>query len=394
MAKRKIAIIVNRFFPALDGIGHYAYYLAKAFMPLGYDVSVVCKKNNDVSYYETNNISVYSIIDEWDYGNVHRLLRLFEQIKPDLVLFQYSIFTYDKHGTSLPMLYLCLRLRLGGFRLFTMFHETRNKAKRFGPMRNLKVLVQIIFLKATHLFSEKGITSIRLYQKQLALPFKKAALVRVGSNIPNTLLDSTALVLGRKKWALDGKQIIGVFGYEERFGELMLEAFLGVSKKHPNARLLVVGRMSEKIRIRLDDLPNHFSHLKEKVVVAGEASAEDVSIFFKMMDVYLALEPSHSSNVWTGSSTKSGTLAAGLSEGLPVIGVRGEKTDDFFNGENVYLLDFLNVDNLNDAICFFLESEDAKSKFAMSGYKSFCEHLSWEIIAQKYDTILNDTKLI
>jgi len=89
-----------------------------------------------------------------------------------------------------------------------------------------------------------------------------------------------------------------------------------------------------------------------------------------------------------GISTKSGSLAAAYAAGLPIIGTKGDMTDDFFkNLENIFLIEKLEVDEIVNAIKKIIDKE-LYNRLKYFSKKTYEEKLSWEVISEKYKNLI------
>ncbi|GAC1658539.1 MAG: hypothetical protein NVS9B1_18640 [Candidatus Dormibacteraceae bacterium] len=107
----------------------------------------------------------------------------------------------------------------------------------------------------------------------------------------------------------------------------------------------------------------------------GYLPAQDVSTHLSLLDLYV-----HTGAA--GASTRSTTLAAALSHGLPVVARRGPETPDYFeDGVNLRLID--PGDSLAAAAAALAADPELRARLGAAGRETHRRHLAWDVIARR-----------
>ncbi|MFK7894327.1 MAG: glycosyltransferase family 4 protein [Myxococcota bacterium] len=111
--------------------------------------------------------------------------------------------------------------------------------------------------------------------------------------------------------------------------DLLLEAFRTLLERHPEARLMIVGRGSRKEEVAV--LPAERMGLSDKVIFAGYRNADYADVL-RAMDVFTFLVP--------GSDGTCRALLQAAAMGLPLVGTRrGAIPEIISNGQTGLLVD-------------------------------------------------------
>ncbi len=129
-----------------------------------------------------------------------------------------------------------------------------------------------------------------IYIRKLELPADRVRVLPVpcGLAVFSKSLIADAIVEGRNRWRIPpGVPVIAWAGRPVRFKRLplLLQAFSGIRKKNPEARLLIAGR-KELAREDLDRIVRGF-HLEESVTWTGELAPSELAVAFGLADVFL-----------------------------------------------------------------------------------------------------------
>ncbi|MFK7946488.1 MAG: glycosyltransferase family 4 protein [Saprospiraceae bacterium] len=381
----KILTIVDTFPPVFGGVGEYTYFLLKELSFYGHKLSVICERHETIQ--STNWCEVFPIVDDWKALNQY--IGKIKTINPDVVIIQYDNFSYHKFGT--PFFFNLLILRIRPIKVVIFFHEVRSKFKRYGLFRFFNVSLQILNTQLLHTLSGVSITSIPFYQKLIQKPFlssKPVKLIRIGSNIT---LDKTTkdISILANQLGLTNHFIVGTFGHKPRNINFIIETLPALLQQQSNVKLLIIGAFRSDI---LNKIKEKIQKLKltKHIIFTGYLTKEEVSNYLRLIDIYLMLENVSTDGLWTGTSTRSGSLAAAMGTGKVIIGTKGEKTDAFFTDKNILLLEELSISNLLNAISFLSKNEVVRKTMVEESLKSYQQALSWEVIARQYNTILTD----
>jgi glycosyltransferase involved in cell wall biosynthesis len=148
--------------------------------------------------------------------------------------------------------------------------------------------------------------------------------------------------------------------------------------KLDNIAFLAIGKMPE----------SEFQELQKKspnlpLISTGFIHSKEVAAHLQVLNLYLMLEPTHSLDQWNGSSTRSGTLAAALHLGIPVLGSRGELNDQFFDQIQMTLLEKLDEETIVEAVLAISDHYKHYAILAQKASEQAHLHLSWSSNTEK-----------
>jgi glycosyltransferase involved in cell wall biosynthesis len=380
--------ICNKFPPQVDGVGDYTFYLSQTLIMQKYEVSVI--KINALSTTlatESQRYHVYPIVNKWHSPVTWaRIYRKILTIKPSFVILQYVPHSFEPRGLPLGIVFLSFIFRfLSPGKFLVFFHEVRIK---INPYRLKSVLLGIpmwLISGAVHLLAEQSMTSNEKYRRLLQQYGKKAFVIPVGSNIP--IIPPTEQTDCVSKDLHSKDVVLGIFGFGIRGMDVLCAAMVELKKEIPNLKLLALGAYSKSTLGALATIIDRLD-LNENIVIPGYLSANEVAAHFHRIDIFLSLDPSESLEQWTGTGTKSGTLATAMGYGKPIIGVKGELTDEVLCEGSILLLDKLEVGNLVEAT-LVLASDPQKRISLGKGARHWYEaKLTWNAIGLAYSNLL------
>jgi glycosyltransferase involved in cell wall biosynthesis len=388
----KILFITNNFPPLTCGVGDYSYQLTKQLIEKGHEVYVVCRTDTRIQSFLDNNkqrTSIYPVGGNWERKDWIRVCKLIHDIKPDFVLFQYVPYAYNKYGLPFFLPYYLYKIHLLSKLIITV-HEVRIKI----DWRNWKsVLIGMPMFFISYLVSQIGtqlITTNPFYAKLLTHP-QKTHIVRVPSNFNIELFPENRIKTVKAKWGMGANIItVGTFGLGVRGLNYILESIAEICKDQFPIKLILIGNYKDDKKVEIEKAIQKWG-IKDHVMITGFVPTEEINEVLQILDIYLMLEPTHSANTWTGTGSKSGTLATAFAAGLPVIGTKGEMTDDFFRDqENIYLLNHLNVEELTKAILDLAHHPQKRQQIGKEALASYHQSLSWQVVANQYEKILQN----
>lgn len=366
-----ILFITNTLPPEVDGVGDYTLNLAKEFAKHGHEVSIVCKKSNKVLI-DCTEVGIYPIVDKWNKGAAIQVKQLMQQRSVEMVCLQYVPHGFEPHGLPLGLLLFMQELKKAGTPIFTFFHEVYWHYRGF----NLKYLTESVLMaqisKRIIELSNYVATSITHYADLiLNLSGKKAVTIPIASNIPVVNIEQTALRKLKSKIAPNNEFVVAFIGKRD------LTIVSGALRK-----LIAEGY---PIKILLIGNANNVIDIKERYCFrTGLLDIDELSKYVAISDCMIMPE-----NATTGCSFKSGSLAAALSFGLPVITVKGIMTDAVLNEkENILFVNPASIDDYYEAIKSLLTDNGLNVKLSMNAL-SLGSGCTWQATYQKYLEIYN-----
>lgn len=363
MKLKSIVFICNKFPPEVDGVGEYVYFFAKALRDKRIKVSVITRSNpNLVDCFE--NIQIYPCIKSWNTQGFREVNSLLEKIKPQYIFLQYVPYSFQRYGIPilLPLALLWWKKKTS---IIIMFHEVRIRWLWNRPKTWVVSSLQWVIARLIHYQSAINFTSIEFYKKYLPSP---THLLPIGSNIPMVEIDQSHLnELRESMLESDSAPVIISFGIRNL--KLLTVAFVKLKQEFPKAVLLVFGKGIE--------LPT-----QEGIICLGYQPSFEIYHYFNLGSIFVVLDYS-SSQGKGGSSNKSGTLAAAMASGLPVIGIKGDMNNPILkHGENIWLSEY-NIQKLSEDLLLLAKNEELRQKLVANAKKTFEENLTWEVIAEK-----------
>lgn len=365
-----ILFITNTLPPEVDGVGDYTLNLAKEFAKHGHEVSIVCKKSNKVLI-DCTEVGIYPIVNKWNKGAAGQVKQLMQQRSVEMVCLQYVPHGFEPHGLPLGLLLFMQELKKAGTPIFTFFHEVYWHYRGF----NLKYLTESVLMaqisKRIIELSNYVATSITHYADLiLNLSGKKAVTIPIASNIPVVNIEQTALRKLKSKIAPNNEFVVAFIGKRD------LTIVSGALRK-----LIAEGY---PIKILLIGNANNVVDIKERYCFrTGLLDIDELSKYVAISDCMIMPE-----NAITGCSFKSGSLAAALSFGLPVITVKGIMTDEVLvDRESVLFVEPQSDTSYYNAIVYLLSEKKATDRISQRA-KKIGHGFTWSQTCEKYLNII------
>ncbi len=349
----RILFITRKLSVHADGVGDYTRRLAAALGALGHVVAI---------------------------QPVSQLLAACRRDEADVVALQFSPFMYGRRGVCLHLVgWLAMARWLGGARVLVTFHELYNQWGYGVLHAGLSLMHRLQFFLVGALAHEVVFTTARragLGRRWFFWKRERVRCVPVGSNIPRAGHNGDRRDGGVPLIATFGLLQTGVC-YEE-----LLRAFAGlVHEDGVAARLLLIGDWTAadpRRKQQLDELVRAL-RLEDRVEWSGPRPAAGVSALLSVSDLYVLYRAD-------GPTTRSGTLAAALAHGLPVLANRVPDLDPAFAGGDAVRL-FDDAADLRRQCRKLLQDPAQRAAWARRGREFYQATLTWERIAQQYTDI-------
>jgi glycosyltransferase involved in cell wall biosynthesis len=362
----------------------------------GFEVEVVTRyPSPNISVQNGDDSGVYKILPAGAFGfrAARKLFRHLRQHSYQALIFQYVPHLYGRAGIAPLSGLIPLLARASGLPLVvTTFHEvhTRWDRKAAPP---LKLRVQWFFqnFQASFitLFSHRIITTNPAYAKKLTRRGqpKVCDILPVGSNIPFVEISEAERVRWRSALRLP------------EIGGLLLVAFspftvgkdAGVYRKileeMPQANLLLLGGISrladQTALLEMIRLKESYSRLQ---ILPGPLNASEISGWLQAADIYL--HPASG-----GASGRSGTLAAALQHGLPVIAWDGPETSPgLTSDQNIELVAPGNRTAFIAALQHLAANPALRCKIGREAARYYQERAGWDVNGAAHARILRDAQ--
>jgi glycosyltransferase involved in cell wall biosynthesis len=383
----KLLIVSSHFHRMPGGVSGSVYHLGKALSRQGVKVSVVTSAHELVA--SDDEILVLPAVRRWSVWAIPEVIRIIRRVRAHVVSIQYVPYMYSRYGVlPVHVVLLALIVRLMGLVVLTTFHEVFVGFEWRRPKYYVVAIGQRLIAYLLAACSTRIVASIECYGRRLRPFRRKLVRIPVGSNIPQIALSREEVARLRDAIAPSDSLIIASFrtGAPWARTDLLLRAVRKlVDGAGINATVLILGGQGDvtsETGRSLGALIRELG-LEARVVTTGYLQDVEVSKHLSAADLFACLDS-------CGVGVQSTCLAAAYAAGLPVIGVAGRFTDDVFrDGENIYLLSSLEVDEIAEGLKRLITDTALREKLAAGSRRTFCEHLAWAQIARKYREALN-----
>jgi glycosyltransferase involved in cell wall biosynthesis len=167
--------------------------------------------------------------------------------------------------------------------------------------------------------------------------------------------------------------------------ELLLRSFSQITRKHPEARLVLVGNgplFSAMTQLAKD------INIENSVRFAGFLPHTEISQIMGSADIAIAPYKNMKNEYFIGSPMK---LFEYMASGLAVIATNlGQITEVIRSGENGLLVEAGNMDTLSNAFDLLIRNPDLRVSLGERARKDACEKYSWEKYITRLEDIYNE----
>lgn len=367
-----ILFITNTLPPVVDGVGDYTLNLAREFARHGHKVTVVCKRDDRVRT-EYDDICVCPVVEAWNRRGATTVMQIIKERKTDVVSLQYVPHGFEPHGLPFGLIGFISEIKKTDVPVFTFCHEVYWRYRRF----NLKFLSESLLMayisKQILRQSDDVATSISHYANMIKeLCGKAVAKIPIASNIPVEDIDSEEKAALKSKIAPNGEFIVAFIG--KRDLSVVSKAIKLLIADGLRLKLLLIGKTNN-----LQDIDeNH-------VYRTGILDISDLSKFVSVADCMVMPERQDA-----GCSFKSGSLAAALSFGLPVITSKGIMTDEILQDRwNILFVNPKSEGSYYEAIASIVNDNLLIEEISHNA-KAVGNMFTWQATYQRYMNIINE----
>lgn len=365
----KILFITNNLPPIVDGVGDYTYNIARQFAEHDHEVYIVCKMNPKINT-DVKGITILDIVEKWNFNCHKPIVKLIKEKGIDIVSLQYVPHGFHPKGMPLGLIRLMIKVKKTGVKTMIFFHEIYLNYLGFKIHRTLCSFVTKYIAKRLINESDYHATSIEHY-RNLITKYKNRAnvsVIRIASNIPMHTYENDYLEHLKMKIAPKGEFIILFFG--KRNIETHIEAIKELINEGYKIIALSLG---STYFLKYDyNIPTYKT---------GLLDINELSQYFQIADCLCLPE-----NEKSGATFKSGSLAAGLQYGLPIITNKGFMTESILI-DDVNILFVNNKNEIKTSIKRIINNKDHRmyiGKNALSIGKS----LTWENTYNEYMNLI------
>jgi len=399
----RIGLITGEFPPMQGGVGDFTNEVAKALAELGVEVSVITSVKGVGTRDKglglplvTGHLSLFPIIEKWDWGSWRRILELLNETRPDIVNIQYQAAAYGMHP-AINLLPLRLRARrVGCPRTVVTFHDLKVPYlfPKAGPLRwwvNLALARWSDAVIATNAEDFAGLSTYSF--------IRSLSLIPIGSNIrpePPADYDREAW---RADWGLKPDDLLlSYFGFlnESKGAETLVRALDELVQSTYNLQpttyslqlMMVGGKVgsSDPTNVaylkRVEGLIEELG-LTDKVFWTGYTSQSEVSANLLASDICVL-------PYRDGASFRRGSFMAALAHGLPIVSTRPRvDVPELRHGENILLVPPDAPVALAEAIARLAADAELRRRLG-EGAARLAQSFTWEKITEKTEALYEE----
>jgi glycosyltransferase involved in cell wall biosynthesis len=397
----RVVMVAGTYLPERCGVGHYVQRLRSALDERGVSSLVLTTKE---AARDSKDQRVKGVVRGWGLPDLPALVRSLRRAKPDVIHVQHAAGAY---GFKRAVFFLPPLLRAAGCRapLVTTVHEYgwwewEPRGVPQGAIEALKtwgqrrghwdredgfLLTGSDVLLTTNIHAESSITE--------RLPWLSSRMQRVPlvANVDTASVgrdEARGEARSRYGWPPDA-EIAAYFGFLHPVKgiENLLKAHKEVLKRHPKARLLLIGG-AESLALgneadwywsKLQTLSRELG-LDGTVEMTGYITEEEASRLLSGADV--GVLPFNE-----GVTLKSGTLLALFAHGLPVVATRPDPPEpDLVNGRLVRLVERRDVVGMSAVLSELLADAPQRARLGEAG-RFYTRNLSWFAIAERHEEV-------
>lgn len=361
-----IVILSARIPPTADGVGDHTAHLTAALLRQGLRITLACGIQADYTPPTGANLWAGALREARQYPGAW--INCLRALRPDWLLLQYVPYAFHQRGLPFFLPSLLKKVRHTGVRTGIIFHEVHIR-----PCENRLIsLGQQWIARQLGRQADLVITSIPFYQNLLAALGTRAHVLPVGANVVPYWPTEEACRQLRQRLFPDKAFIVSTFGRRD------VRALTESVAQIPDAGLLIVGASAS-------------AEIPPFAYATGYLPASEVCTWLRCSDIFALPDPKAPDDTG-GSSLKSGSLAAALAAGLPVIGVRGDMVaPPLVHGENIWLIEQTRPCNWKEALLHLRQQPGLRQRLAQGAHRLYREYLDWDILAAQLWRLLQET---
>jgi len=383
MKKLKILIYTHEFIPYRAGVATYNYELAKGLSELGQEVIVFAPKysNGDVALDEKMPFRVIRVnlpIESTMQLNrnilklpisAYRLIKIIRRYNPEKILITSTV-AHESAALARLLYPFKFILTVHGTEIF--MHFTGGRLTRIIK----KPLMKWFFCKAENIICVSSYTE-GLLNKQVELINEKIAVIRNGIDF-NALQENFNKHKTQEIHKKLRQILLTVARLTPRKGhDIVIKALPEVIKIIPEIKYIIVG--TGNYRQSLEKIIQE-KKLSNKVIFADNVPREDLPGYYDLCDIFIMVSR-RARNTVEGLGI---SFLEAMSFSKPLIGGNhGGVKEVIQNGENGYLVDPININDVSEAICLLLKNTELAKNMGKAGRKRLESEFSHHIMAQK-----------
>jgi len=340
--------------------------LTRGLLEMGHKINLICNRFDDD--YLQNNINVnITLLEEGVFKSLKGLKVSLNSLNTDII----HVHSYN----SLNPFFVTFIKRNTPVVFTPHYHPTGNHPK----------IIRKFFDNTFGSYSLKNadkIIVLTLYERKMIekiIDSKKINLIPNPFIIEKKNISNVDILKFKEKWNLKKRNILYVGRLAKHKGiDILIKAFKEVILKYEDTSLLIVGEDNGALSY-LNTIKNELN-LKQ-VYFTGKLSDNDLIKSYLSSDVFVLPSSYEAFGM---------VLLEAMAYGVPVIGTNvGGITHVLNNGKCGEIVDYGNVDELNNAIIKLLEDDRIRSNFVENGYKRINDFSITEISKKLEKTYLD-----
>jgi glycosyltransferase involved in cell wall biosynthesis len=307
------AILTGEYPPQSGGVSDYTRLVVEGLAAVGDEVAVYAPPQGIGPDSAGPGVRVRRLPDRFGLRGLRWLDRELARDRPDRVLIQYVPHAFGLKAMNLPFAaWIAARARRVA-PLWVMFHEVAFPFVRRPLRHNVLAIVNRVMARAIAGAADRVLVSIPGWNHLLVKicpRARPAEWLPVPCNVATTA-DPGAVAAARSRHAPGpAAPLVGHFGtFGRMITDLLEPAVLGLLRTKSQARILLIGRGSERYHVHISA-----SHpdLAGRVAGTGELPPAEVAAHLRACDLLLQPYPD-------GVSSRRGSVMAGLANRVPVV---------------------------------------------------------------------------
>ena len=372
----KVVFLTRNYPPTICGVGDHTYHLATEMLSKGIKTHVICSADQIV---QSNDISVYPIVKEWNTEGVGLVVDVLKKIQPHWLIVQYVPHAYHPKGLPFALLSLYRAVSQLNVSILTVFHEVKIRPERAIKTRLISFLQGQLAYKLSNR-SSKVVTSIDFYDNNLKkMSADKKTIIPIASNILpiEVSLDVKQNLKEKYKISPDAK-VICTFG--DRNVSDYVPAFDRLLEDYPNLVWLICGK---------NKTPSVIWRSRSYFRYVGAMPTEQIYQHLSLGDVFF-MPDFVSEEGQGGTCNKSGSLACAMSLGIPIVGSKGDMNNKLLvDGYNILLTDIRNPLAVYDALKLCLETQGLSTYLGHNARQFYEQSLTWTASAEQFLALMD-----
>jgi len=306
-------ILTGEYPPQSGGVSDYTRLVTEGLAAVGDEVAVFAPPQGLGPDSAPPGVRVRRLPDRFGLRGLRWLDRELVRCRPDRILVQYVPNAFGLKAMNLPFAaWLAVRARRVA-PLWVMFHELAFPFVRRPLKHNLIAVVNRVMAWAVAGAADRVLVSIPSWGQllcQICPRARPAEWLPVPCNVA-TAADPEVVAAARSQYAPDpAAPLVGHFGtFGRMITDLLEPTIVGLLRTDPRARILLIGRGSERYHSRIAAA---HPDVADRVTGTGELPPVEVAAHLRACDLLLQPYPD-------GVSSRRTSVMAGLANRVPVV---------------------------------------------------------------------------